>query len=119
MRVSVKEVYSTLIRVQNLWYDIGLQLDMEPDDLQCIEESYSNDKERLREMITERMCHRNVLTWELIVEALRDPTVGQGALAEEIRTKHIIPQSTSLASVRGEFKLSAILKYLPSCSYHQ
>ena len=86
----MKEVYTALFKVQDQWYDIGLQLDMEPSELKVIQKNNPSSKERLREMITQRRNQGN-FTWELIAEALENPTVGQNQLAGEIK-KNIRPQ---------------------------
>ena len=102
----VKDVYSALIKVQDQWYDIGLQLDMEPGELKVIEKNYPSSKERLREMITQRRSQGN-LTWELIAEALENPTVGQSQLAGEIK-KNIRPQpapSSPPTPAKGELSI--------------
>ncbi len=78
------------------WFDLGLQLDVDLNDLNRIsnERNLQNNTERLREMITVRL-NQGDLTWDHITEALENPTIGQTIFADEIRRKYITPQPTT------------------------
>ncbi len=102
--LQLKVVYTALIKVKDQWFNLGLQLDINPHDLRGIEANYNNDTERLREMINLRLNQGSGMTWENIAAALENPTISQRALAREIRKTyiHVLKESTNYcATARG------------------
>ncbi|XP_064392799.1 uncharacterized protein LOC135340388 isoform X3 [Halichondria panicea] len=91
--LKLKDVYTVLYDVTDQWFDIGLQLDVDSNDLKRIfnEGTLQNNKEKLREMLIVRLAQGD-LTWDQIIEALENPTICQQVIADEIRSKHITPQ---------------------------
>ncbi len=91
--LKLKDVYTALYDATDQWFDIGLQLDIDSNDLKRIfnECHLQNNTERLREMITVRLSQGD-LTWDHITEALENRTIGQKVIADEIRRKYIAPQ---------------------------
>ncbi len=102
--LKLKDVYTALYDVTNQWFDIGLKLDVDSNDLKRIynESTLQNNKEKLREMLTVRLAQGD-LTWDQITEALENPTISQQVIADEIRSKHIKPQAATTTPVeRGK-----------------
>ncbi len=94
--LKLKDVYTVLYDVTDQWFDIGLQLDVDSNDLKRIfnESTLQNNTERLREMLTVRL-NQGELTWDHIIEALENRTIGQKVIADEIKSKYITPQATT------------------------
>ncbi len=84
--LKLKDVYTVLYDVTDQWFDIGLQLDVDSNDLKRIfnESTLQNNTERLREMLTVRL-NQGELTWDHIIEALENRTIGQKVIADEIK----------------------------------
>ena len=69
------------------WYNIGLELDIDPGTLDTIKGNCDNIDDRFRAMLTTwlKMVEPKP-TWESLAEALRSPTVGYGHLADLIES---------------------------------
>ncbi len=96
---KLKDVYTALYDATDQWFDIGLQLDIDSDDLERIEAKFQNNTERLRKMIIVRL-NQGDLTWDHITEALENRTIDQKVIADEIRRKYIAPQPTTTTPVK-------------------
>ena len=96
---KLKDVYTALYDATDQWFDIGLQLDIDSDDLERIEAKFQNNTERLRKMITVRL-NQGDLTWDHITDALENRTIDQKVIADEIRRKYIAPQPTTTTPVK-------------------
>ena len=98
-------MFTELFSAKDSWFNIGLQLDVSIQDLKGIESDYQTNSDRLRDMLIVRI-QAGCLTWELIVEALQNCTVGQAELAETIRSKYIRSHTTPAEAQRelGKFK---------------
>ncbi len=93
---SLKNTYTALYDATDQWFNLGLRLDVDPNDLERIfnESTLQNNTERLREMLTVRLAQGD-LTWDQIIEALENRTIGQKVIADEIRSKYIKPQAAT------------------------
>ena len=114
--LKLKDVYTALYDATDQWFDIGLQLDIDSDDLERIEAKFQNNPERLRKMIIVRL-NQGDLIWDHITEALENRTIGQKVIADEIRSKYMTPQptTTTLPVERRNYnntKLNVILNLL-------
>ena len=78
--------------VQHKWEDIGYELPYF-DSADYIRHRYSDDGDRLREMLRERL--HGVTTWRNIVDALRSPYVGQSQLADQLEAKYCPSEFTN------------------------
>ncbi len=102
--LKLKDVYTELYDATDKWFNIGLQLDVDPNDLKRIfnEGTLQNNTEKLREMLFVRLLAQGELTWEQIIEALENRTVGQQVIADKITKKYITPQlATTTLPVEG------------------
>ena len=85
---DLKVVYEFLADARNRWYNIGLQLDIEPEILDTIRNSNDDALDCLREMLKEYLKQVTLPpTWQRIVTALQAKTVGYAHLAQEIEQK--------------------------------
>ncbi|XP_064392141.1 uncharacterized protein LOC135339799 isoform X2 [Halichondria panicea] len=101
--LKLKDVYTALYDATDKWFNMGLQLNVDPNDLKRIlnEGTLQNNTERLREMLTARLDQGD-LTWDQITEALENPTVGKKVIADKITKKYITPQlATTTLPVEG------------------
>ena len=93
-------MFTELFSAKDSWFNIGLQLDVTIQDLKGIESNYQTNGDRLRDMLIVRI-QAGGLSWESVVQALQNCTVGQAELAGAIRSKHIRSQAMP-AEARGE-----------------
>ena len=84
LRQVQNEIYSARLK----WYNLGLELGLQPDALDCLQVKHHKDpSECLREMLKMwlRISHPSP-TWRALVEALR------GSAVEELRLAHGLEQ---------------------------
>ena len=94
---DLAQVLRELFTVQGNWYNIGLCLGLGPAILGNIQSANQTNEVCLRNMLIQRI-NQGGLTWENIVEALEDVTVGRRQVAREIRARHCIPVATQRVS---------------------
>ena len=78
------ELYS----VRSKWYNLGMQLQIPTESLNCIRMEKLSMPERLLKMLTVWLECTNPPTWNILTEALRSPSVGEGHLAQQLRDKY-------------------------------
>ena len=80
---DLKEVRSFLYAVRLKWYDIGIELDIDPVELDEIKEKHNNDPSKcLREMI--KVWLRSLTaTMKALEDALGSPAVNEKKLASK------------------------------------
>ena len=102
--LKLKDVYTALFDATDQWFHVGLQLDVDSNDLKRIfnECHLPTNKEKLCEMLTVRI-NQGDLTWDHITEALENRTIGQKVIADEIRSKYITPQPATTVE-KGNYK---------------
>jgi hypothetical protein len=68
------------------WYNIGLELGLKPDDLDCIQ--MSDPGRCFREMLKQWLKQERIeKTWDKLIKALQSETINCGALANSITTQ--------------------------------
>ena len=85
---DLREILEELSTKSSKWYNIGVQLKVDKDQLDNIQIKCSDPKDQLREMIDERLKKVTPLTWSDLAAALRSKTIGEERLAAEIEKKH-------------------------------
>ena len=70
------------------WYDIGLMLKVPVDELDSIDCRFDDPSDQLRETLKIWLRTARKPTWQAILVALRNRTVGQPKLANEIEAKN-------------------------------
>ena len=83
---NLKVVWKTIREARSRWYNIGIELDREPDDLDAMELEYRGDPEScFREIICGWLRGANPKpTWLALAKALRAPSVRFEQLAERV-----------------------------------
>ena len=113
----LKIVRNALYKAASKWYDVGLELDISPDDLNTIKKANSdNPPDCLREMLTHWLSRVDPEpSWNDIIFALYNPAVNYPALAEEIKqeycsidlgeshTEPVIRRSATRQETRGSY----------------
>lgn len=79
-----KEVLEALHQVRAKWRYIGLGLQVEPGNLDAIESEQLDCQGRLDCVVTIWLERGQNCTWTALAEALRNKTVGEGALANAL-----------------------------------
>lgn len=83
---SLQSIQSTIFGARSKWYSIGIELNIDPNDLDAVKEKHQSDPDK---------CFIEVLTiwlrgnyskrvWTTIVNALKAKAVGFGELAERV-----------------------------------
>ncbi len=85
-------VKKAVFKARRKWRPIGTELGISQDDLDNIEDGGDDNEECLANMLrvwlrTPSLCP----TWEALVKALRDQTVGRENIAVEIAKKYLTP----------------------------
>ena len=86
---DLKDVYEALFNVRTKWYDIGLELDVDPETLKSVSRKQrEDDDDCLKEMLLFRLkftfAFPCVLTWKLIIDSLRAKIVARNDVANEV-----------------------------------
>ena len=99
---DLHKVLKELISAHNKWYNLGLALGLPSSTLDSIKAQYDSTKDCLREMLKEWLKRTNPIpSWRATVEGLRDVTVEENQLAEEVEKKYC---SSASAGVAGNGK---------------
>ncbi len=81
---DLQNVYKKLHGASPHWFDLGLALDLTYPDLANIKSKHRDDNVScLREMLAKLLCTQRV-TWSLLSDALKAPTVELTNLADSI-----------------------------------
>ncbi|XP_064386403.1 uncharacterized protein LOC135334925 isoform X3 [Halichondria panicea] len=84
---DVQIICVTLVKACNNWFNLGLALGMDYDQLESIQDQFRDSSGRLTKMIAKRLSvtdSKNPMTWPYICECLRSPTVMRYDVAEAI-----------------------------------
>ena len=101
---DLAEVLREVYDARTKWYNIGLELKINPADLDAIRFQYrDNPDECFRELLSRWLRQGDPKpTWVVLANALESPTVGFGCLSKELYQKPLISRrdsSTSISSV--------------------
>ncbi len=88
---DLKVVRKALWNVRNKWHDIGIELELSVMELGNVRDQHKDDfKECLGEMVAQWLKRSDPRpTWEALVEALEEPTVGEEATALSLSKKYL------------------------------
>jgi len=91
--LSLKAVVNALCSVSIKWYDIGVQLGIPPLQLHFIEADRPATADRMHTMLDcwMRNATHPLPSWKGLVDALRDPGVGESRLAMELEERYCGP----------------------------
>lgn len=85
---SVIHLFDELREALSKWYALGIVLGIRPSTLESIQVDHQTSILCLIEMLQVWLKTSPQPTWETIVEALKDPTVGNNRLAAKIEAKY-------------------------------
>ena len=91
---NLKTVLNALHSVSYKWSDIGLQLDVPTFQLNVIEADTTGVKKQLQAMLDYWMSNATdpLPSWEVLVDALKAPAVGESRLAQELEERYCSPE---------------------------
>jgi len=80
--------------VSHKWFNIGLQLDVPTFQLNIIKTDVTGAMERLQSMLDYWMsnAYDPLLSWKVLTDALKAPTVGESRLARELEERYCSPE---------------------------
>ncbi len=84
----MQSVYENLILTTGNWFNLGLALGLGHGTLKDIKDEYHRNKDCLREMIA-ACLQTGSLTYSVLCQSLRAPTVGRNDVAEAIEMEYI------------------------------
>ena len=90
---DLKHLCEILSGINAKYHPLGLQIDLDPNEIDSIEMDYKSSQERLREVLKARLKMSQPLTWGDICNALRSDMVGESKLAEETWSSIVTPDS--------------------------
>lgn len=116
-------VRDALWEARTKWYDIGLELEIVPTDLEAIaEESGSNIEVCFRKMLyiwLSKSCAKKRCTWKAIISVLRSKVIHLESLADQIETGKYypdIPGSTEDTGIVNDYLIIICLLLFQSLS---
>ena len=96
------KILEELLDAQNHAHLLGLMMNVKPRDVEAVQATYQQPKDRLLHIILAFLNQAEPRpTWRAIVEALRSPVVNLPALAKKLEAAHF-PDSTSTRDVVPE-----------------
>ena len=96
------KILEELLDSQNHAHLLGLMMNVKPRDVEAIQASYQQPKDRLLHIIIAFLQQAEPRpTWRAIVNALKSPVVGLTALARRVEAAHF-PDATSTRDVVTE-----------------
>ena len=92
-------ILEELLDAQNHAHLLGLMMKVKPCDVQAIQATYQQPKDRLLRVITAVLLQAEPRpTWAAIINALKSPVVGLTALASRLEAAHF-PDPTSTRDI--------------------
>jgi len=121
---DLADVQRKLYAVKTEWYNLGLELGQQVSTLDSIDTKYSGDPSQcFRQVLKEWLKGVNPPpTWQVMVNALKSPTVAQPQVAEQIQTG--LPPALSTPqppSTSAQLSKSSGLYFqfvMPSCCWN-
>ena len=86
---TLAEVFKKLYPIKEKWYNIGLELGVDNIKLKDIERGDNEEGKALRRMLEEALKNKEAITWRHICDTLRNPTVGDSVLAQQLELEQI------------------------------
>ena len=96
------KILEELLEAQNHAHLLGLMMNVKPRDVEAIQATYQQPKDRLLHIIVAFLQQAEPRpTWRAIVDALKSPVVGLTALARRVEAAHF-PHHTATRDVVAE-----------------
>ena len=88
---NLGKVQNLLWKARTQWYNLGLELGINEETLKVIKRNYPDEDDCYREMLS-KWLKTVKPTWEGVLVALTQPSVGCDHVAEKVRQKLGIPE---------------------------
>lgn len=90
-------LHSELHPVSDKWYSLGVQLKIPIGTLKCIRSDNHTVAECLLEMLTVWLkCTNPSPTWNILINALESPPMGEGLLGKQLSDKYCTRQEEAV-----------------------
>ena len=96
---------------QHKWKSIGDELCDWLYSADGIRRQYSDDGDRLREILRKQLQHSDPTTWRNVVDALRSPRVSESQLADQLEAKYCPSEFTNNNILLYFSKYNAVQHY--------
>ena len=83
---SLRELLDAVSKASADWYKLGMQLDMDPDDLNAIKQDHQGVGERMTTMLHNWLNKYPERGWSDIVSALRG--IGRNDIADQVASRY-------------------------------
>ena len=112
---DLKVVRSAVWEARTQWRNIGIELNLIVTDLDAIKDGNSDSSSCLTEMLTLWLKQVDPPpSWSALVIALKQPTIGELRLAQQVEDKYIGTDSTDISSEVAKFSFPLITKVAPN-----
>ena len=116
---DARTILEELLDAQNHAHLLGLMMNVKPRDVEAIQTTYQQPKDRLLHIIIAFLQQAEPMpTWRAIVDALKSPVVGLTALARRVEAAHF-PDPTAgreTPAVSGESVTNQ--EIVCKCTFH-
>ena len=86
---DLRLLHNELHLVSDKWFPLGVQLQVPTATLRCIRSDFRTVADCLLEMLTVWLqCTNSPPTWDILIEALESPPMGERHLAQQLRDKY-------------------------------
>ena len=96
---QLKDLVEDLRKVVPQWRDLGVQLEIDLDELKIVATNYEKEEDRFREMLSIWLRSSKNPSWKTIAEALRTRSVGYNQLALGLEQKYLSDQEGIVMSL--------------------
>ena len=85
---NLGKVQDSLWNARTKWFNLGLKLGIDEETLKMLKQNYPNEDDCFREMLSQWLKTVNP-TWEELLAALTQPSVGCGHVAAKVRQEYM------------------------------
>ena len=120
--MSLKTLATELHSVRTSWYSIGLELGIPHTSLDWFKQKYSDLSRLMTEMLREWLVVNPHPTWEVIITALRSPSINERKFAAQLEAKyctpvqHVTEESNSPTKIETSKGIAILMPFC--CTYH-
>ena len=88
---SLRDLVCELCTVRGSWYSIGLELGLPCTTLDWFKQEHTDHNRCMTDMLSKWLHVNRHPTWELIITALRSPSINERRLAAKLESKYCAP----------------------------
>jgi len=86
---DLQSLFEITKNAKNEWFELGLALGLDDDELTAIENDNPNSLARLRKMLAKYLQKSSEVDWKTVHDALLVPTVDRADVAKKIKEKYL------------------------------